>query len=233
MKLRLRQNKSFPKLNEAKIKKLLQEVIEDEDDSLKKQTGAPKINVPIHKPKFPMDFILFKFPKLKVVLNELLTVTFRDYIDNIYVVAPKPTTLKIVLKNKQYFFLTYDERSYIVKSAGKKFYLLNLGEKERAIKSIANLLATKKFTTAKDIEGDEDSSSSSESKGGGSSGGGNFPGAELDSNTDSKGEDLPELPPDLTGAGEDTPGDEDEVPSEDIPELKENITLRINLRERK
>ena len=87
-----------------------------------------------------MAYILQKYPSLKGTLEDLMTTSFEDYITGIYVMAPKPTTFKILLHNGQHFYLTYARDSYIAKIAGKKYYLLNIGEEEYAIKSIADLL---------------------------------------------------------------------------------------------
>ncbi len=46
----------------------------------------------------------------------------------------------IVLGNDENFLLIYTERSWIAQVEGKKYYLLNLPEEERAAQSIANLL---------------------------------------------------------------------------------------------
>ena len=88
----------------------------------------------------PMGYILQKYPSLKETLVDLMTESFEDYITGIYVMAPKPTTFKILLHNGQHFFLMYAKDSYIAKIAGKKYYLLDLGAEEYAIKSIADLL---------------------------------------------------------------------------------------------
>ena len=88
----------------------------------------------------PMAYILQKYPSLKGTLEDLMTSSFEDYITGIYVMAPKPTTFKILLHNGQHFFLIYARDSYIAKISGKKYYLLNIGEEEYAIKSIADLL---------------------------------------------------------------------------------------------
>lgn len=229
------------KFNKVKIHKLIKEVIEAEDDSMKppKQLKrVPGVKVPLHKPKFPMDFILYKFPDIKRILNELLTVTFRDFIENIYVVAPKPTTMKIVLKNDQSFLLIYEERSYVIKAKGKKYYLLNLGEKQRAIKAIADLLATQKFTTNKK-NSDEDVEESDSSSSGGSSGGGggNFPGGDDSGGSEGGaeggegegGEDLPPLPPELAN-GLDGGGEEGAPEGDKEPEELKEVNLRIKLK---
>jgi hypothetical protein len=88
----------------------------------------------------PMGYILQKYPSLKDTLTDLMTSSFEDYITGIYVMAPKPTTFKILLHNGQHFFLMYAKDSYIAKIAGKKYYLLDLGAEEYAIKAIADLL---------------------------------------------------------------------------------------------
>ena len=191
------------------------------------------------KPVFPMDYIMYKFPQFKSVLTELLTVTYKNYVKNIYVVAPKPTTFKVVLKNEQDFTITYDERSYIVKVQGKKYYLLNIGEKQRATQAIADLLGTKKFISTKEI-GEEETEpvDSAPSGGGGSGGGGTFPGEDnLDlpaagSSPDggvggAGGED--ELTGDDLDAliGGDTGGGDNEEPDTDEPPLAENTILRV------
>jgi len=101
------------------------------------QTQAEKI---VKFEDDPMAYILQKYPSLKGTLEDLMTNSFEDYITGIYVMAPKPTTFKILLHNGQHFYLIYARDSYIAKISGKKYYLLNIGEEEYAIKSIADLL---------------------------------------------------------------------------------------------
>ena len=55
----------------------------------------------------PMAFILNKYQGLKTTLEYLMTPSFGEYITAIYVVAPKPTTFKILLHNGQFFFLQF------------------------------------------------------------------------------------------------------------------------------
>ena len=101
------------------------------------QTQAEKI---VSFEDDPKEYILQKYPSLKGTLEDLMTDSFDEYVTGIYVMAPKPTTFKILLHNGQHFFLIYAKDSYIAKIAGKKYYLLNLGEEEYAIKSISDLL---------------------------------------------------------------------------------------------
>lgn len=83
---------------------------------------------------------LTKFPELKKVLVDLLTPEYDSFLASIDWVAPRPTTFRINLKNDQNFYLIYGKRSWVAQVAGKKYYLLNLPEEERAAESISNLL---------------------------------------------------------------------------------------------
>jgi hypothetical protein len=83
---------------------------------------------------------LTKFPELKAVLVDLLTPEYDSFLSSIDWVAPRPTTFRINLKNDQSFYLIYGKRSWIAQVEGKKYYLLNLPEEERAAQSIANIL---------------------------------------------------------------------------------------------
>lgn len=88
----------------------------------------------------PMGFILKKYPGLNEVLNYLMTESFKEYVDAIFVVAPKPTTFKIVLHNGQYVFLQFMGKAYQATVLGKNYYLMSIGEKERCMVAIARLL---------------------------------------------------------------------------------------------
>ena len=93
---------------------------------------------------------LTKFPELKSILVDLLTVDFNIFIGSIDWVAPRPTTFRINLKNGQSFYLMWNERSWVAQVEGKKYYLLNLPEEQRAAQSIATILryGTKDETAA-------------------------------------------------------------------------------------
>ena len=83
---------------------------------------------------------LTKFPELKKVIVDLLTHEFDNFIASIDWVAPRPTTFRINLKNDFNFYLICSKRSWIAQVEGKKYYLLNLPEQERATNAIARLL---------------------------------------------------------------------------------------------
>jgi len=83
---------------------------------------------------------LTKFPELKKVIVDLLTPEYDSFVASIDWVAPRPSTFRINLQNGQLFYLIYGKRSWIAQVEGKKYYLLNLPEEERAAMSIANIL---------------------------------------------------------------------------------------------
>jgi len=99
--------------------------------------GVSPEDVDFDKEMFP---VLSKFPALKQVIINLLTKQYEDFISDIYWVAPRPTTFKIILANNQIFYLIYTERSWIAKVEGKKYYLLNMNEEMRAAEAIARIL---------------------------------------------------------------------------------------------
>jgi len=107
--------------------------IEAQEDTF----GVTPDDVNFEEELFP---VLAKFPKLKEVIIDLLTDQYGDFISDIWWVAPRPTTFKVILANDQYFYLIYTERSWIAQVEGKKFYLANLNEEERAAESIARIL---------------------------------------------------------------------------------------------
>jgi len=88
----------------------------------------------------PMAFILNKYQGLKKTLEYLMTPSFGEYVTAIYVVAPKPTTFKIVLHNGQFFFLQFMGKAYQATIQGKNYYLMTIGEKERAMVALSRLL---------------------------------------------------------------------------------------------
>lgn len=88
----------------------------------------------------PMGFILKKYPGLNEVMTYLMTKDFKEFVDAIFVVAPKPTTFKILLHNGQYFFLQFMGKTYQATVSGKNYYLMSIGEKERCMLAIARIL---------------------------------------------------------------------------------------------
>ena len=83
---------------------------------------------------------LTKFPELKQTIIDLLTTDFDSFMSSIDWVSPRPTTFRINLKNDTNFYLIYSKNSWIAQIEGKKYYLLNLPEEERAAEAISRML---------------------------------------------------------------------------------------------
>jgi hypothetical protein len=132
-------------------------LMEDEEDAGKLDT-APEKDVNAEPGSFeadPMEFILKKYVTLNSLLEELMTPSFRDYVDAIFIVAPKPTTFKILLHNGQYFFLTFLGKAYEATINGRNYYLVQIGEKERCMIAISKLLRFGSPLKTKGPEGSE------------------------------------------------------------------------------
>lgn len=121
------------------LKRILIEAEEEKNKEEKPKKGSFEDD--------PMGFILKKYHTLNELMEDLMTNSFKEYVDGIFLVAPKPTTFKIMLHNGQYFFLTYmgspkkgENGSYEATIGGKKYYLKNIGERERCMLAISRLL---------------------------------------------------------------------------------------------
>jgi hypothetical protein len=90
--------------------------------------------------KDPIEYIIQRYPSLDATLIDLMTESYRDFLTGIYVMAPKPTTFKILLHNGQSFYLIYNPKAYIAKVAGKQYHLMSLKDEEYAVKAISRLL---------------------------------------------------------------------------------------------
>jgi hypothetical protein len=86
-------------------------------------------------------YLVYRFPGLKKVIEELMSPSFGRYISGISIVAPKPTTFNISLINGQDFTIYYvGSSNFTAKIAGKRYDPNNIGESERASQAIADLL---------------------------------------------------------------------------------------------
>lgn len=91
---------------------------------------------------FKYSPMLEKFPKLQETLIKLMSEDFTAFVEDIEWVAPRPTTFKIVLKNFNSFHLIWGGSEFIARIAGTNYNLESLGEEQRAIKAIQELLIT-------------------------------------------------------------------------------------------
>jgi len=104
---------------------------------------------PTRSNKYAGIKILETHSELIPILSDLMTPDFHLFTEDIEWVAPSPKTYRVVLKNKEFFYLYDLGRSWVAQVSGKKHYLLNLGEETMAAKAISKLL---RFTTAVEEE---------------------------------------------------------------------------------
>jgi len=86
-------------------------------------------------------YLVYRFPGLKKLMEDLMSPAFGRYVNGINIVAPKPTTFKVDLINGQDFSIKYiGKGNFTVKVSGKKYDPLSVGELGRASQGIADLL---------------------------------------------------------------------------------------------
>lgn len=89
---------------------------------------------------FKYSPMLEKFPKLQETLITLMSEEFTAFVENIDWVAPRPTTFKVTLKNFNTFHLIWSGNEFTARVAGTQYNLESLGQEQRAIKAIQELL---------------------------------------------------------------------------------------------
>jgi hypothetical protein len=104
-----------------------------------RDVAAQKLN-PVEGGKYQEYKLLKNHPQLIPILNDLMTADFPMFVKDIEWISPKPATYKVILENGQFFYLYDLERSWVAQIAGKKHYLLSLGEEEMATNAISRLL---------------------------------------------------------------------------------------------
>lgn len=95
---------------------------------------------------------LFKAKPLKEAVIKLLSNQFIQFIKDIYVTAPIPTTFVVTLNNDNTFLLIYQNKEFIAKISGKKYFLENSGDLARARTSLSELLTLSQASISKNEE---------------------------------------------------------------------------------
>lgn len=146
------------------------------------------------------DKMLGKFPSLKQAVESLLTNQYGEFVEEILWVAPRPSTFRVELKNKQNFILKWTGKGFEAQIQGKRYYINKLADFEQALDKLNELLKYGPNTGGEPGEGGEDDGSSGSS--GGGTTGGDFPGGEGGGEAaapEGEGEAAPEGGADLGG----------------------------------
>ena len=130
------------------------------------------------------DTILGKFPTLKAAIVKLQTDDFKEFVDSIDWISPRPTSFRINLKNGQDYILKWTGKTFEAQIMGKKYLLSNIADYQQALDKLAVLYKEAPMTGAGEEPADVDTG------GGGGGGGGEFPGDDAAGGGEEGGEDL-------------------------------------------
>ena len=118
------------------------------------------------------DKILGKFPTVKAAIVKLQTEDFKDFVESIDWVSPRPSSFRVNLKNGQDYTLKWMGEGFQATILGKRYYLNNISEYQQALDKLEVLYREAPMSGAG--EGGEVDTDT----GGGGGGGGEFPGAD-------------------------------------------------------
>src|SRR6056300_444408 len=119
------------------------------------------------------DTILAKFPTVREALIKLQTEDFKEFVESIDWLCPRPTSFRVNLKNGQDYIIKWTGKTFEAQILGKRYLLSNIAEYQQALDKLAILYKEAPMTGAGDGEpADIDSGGAS------GGGGGDFPGEE-------------------------------------------------------
>ena len=149
---------------------MLDELQEDEEPTPEEEpdTEAPEETVL----EDATDAILGKFPTVKAAIVKLQTEDFKEFVESIDWISPRPSSFRVNLKNGQDYILKWNGKTFEAQILGKRYVLSNIAEYQQALDKLAILYKEAPMSGAGDGEpADTDT-------GGGGGGGGEFPGEE-------------------------------------------------------
>ena len=119
------------------------------------------------------DTILGKFPTLRNAIIKLQTEDFKEFVESIDWISPRPTSFRINLKNGQDYILKWTGKTFEAQILGKRYLLSNIADYQQALDKLALLYKEAPMKGAGEGEPVD-----TDTGGGGSGGGGDFPGEE-------------------------------------------------------
>lgn len=118
------------------------------------------------------DTILAKFPTVKAAIVKLQTEDFKEFVESVDWISPRPTTFRINLKNGQDYILKWTGSTFEAQIMGKRYYINKINDYQQALDKLNILYKEAPMTGAGEEEGGEFDADT----GGGGGGGGDFPG---------------------------------------------------------
>jgi hypothetical protein len=119
------------------------------------------------------DQILTKFPTLRQAIIKLQTEDFKEFVDTIDWISPRPTSFRVNLKNGQDYILKWTGKTFQAEIMGKRYLLSNIADYQQALDKLAILYKEAPMTGA-----GEEEPVSGEDMGQADTSGGDFPGGE-------------------------------------------------------
>ena len=116
------------------------------------------------------DTILAKFPTLKAAIVKLQTEDFKEFVDSIDWISPRPTSFRINLINGQEYIIKWMGKGFEAQILGKRYYLNKIDDYQQALDKLAILYREGPMSGAGEGEAADTDT------GGGGGGGGDFPG---------------------------------------------------------
>ena len=119
------------------------------------------------------DQILSKFPTVKATIIKLQTEDFKEFVDSVDWISPRPTTFRINLKNGQDYILKWTGSTFEAQIMGKRYIINKISDYQQALDKLNILYKEAPMTGAGEEEGE---APEFDTPGGG--GGGEFPGGD-------------------------------------------------------
>jgi len=173
-------------------------------DQLNEEEPTPEEEPDMEAPKETVledatDEILGKFPTLKKAIIKLQTDQFKEFVESIDWISPRPSSFRVNIKNGQSYILKWTGTGFEAQILGKRYYIDKIDDYQQALDKLARLYKEGPMSGAGEGEpADTDT-------GGGGGGGGDFPGADAaGAGGEEGGGDIEDL-----GGGDDAGGGEE------------------------
>jgi hypothetical protein len=157
------------KLNESSI--LNESMLDEEDEEEPTPEEEPDTEAPEETVlEDATDQIIAKFPTLKATIVKLQTEEFKEFVESVDWISPRPTEFRVNLKNGQDYILKWSGKGFEAQILGKRYFLNNISEYQQALDKLALLYKEGP------LKGAGDGEAADTDTGGGGGGGGEFPG---------------------------------------------------------
>lgn len=160
---------------ESKPEQLLESLLDEveEEDPTPEEDPDPKAG-PETVLEDVTDTILAKFPTLGQAIIKLQTEDFKEFVDSIDWISPRPTSFRVNLKNGQDYILKWTGKTFEAQIMGKRYLLSNISDYQQAVDKLAILYRESPMKGA----GEDEPASGEDIASADTGGGGDFPGGE-------------------------------------------------------